>query len=201
MKVQLADEPWECDFPSNTADIFTCYAIFLCFRYLSAESHSSTNIGKVPDFDDWAETGVWHTVEGQFVGISVLPQITVAGCAPPALGTAAARAAAVSARRRKEAVDGAWLTWVFSAEGSDGVSSNRSELEELQRTYSPSAVGKQATVASDSPDETDESPQQRRLWSEKRVVAFSIECKEQVRLQNVWFSQGHARRPRLRDCT
>eukprot|EP01043_Picozoa_sp_COSAG02_P039031 COSAG02_NODE_3053_length_7462_cov_3.529540_4_plen_195_part_00 len=170
---------------------------FLCPRYLPAESHSSTSEGTVPDFDDWDETDGWHTVEGQFVGIGVLPQIIVAGCAPPALGTAAARAAAVSARKRKEAIDGAWLTWVFSAEGSDGVGNNRSELEELQRAYSPSVVGRQAIVASDSSDEideADESPQQRRLWNEKRVVAFSIECKEQVRLQNVWFSQRHTHR-------
>ena len=81
----------------------SCAMQFLCPRYLPAESHSSTSKGTVPDFDDWDETDGWHTVEGQFVGIGVLPQIIVAGCAPPALGTAAARAAAVSARKRKEA--------------------------------------------------------------------------------------------------
>ena len=156
-------------------------------RFLSAESHSDANEGKVPDFDDWVETDAWRTVEGHFVGIGVLPQIVVAGCAPPAIGSAAARAAAVRAspsRSRTAAeADGAWLTWVFSHEGGDDDDSQstitRSELEELQSTYSPGAVGKHTTESNDDSSGQDNSVPQ--LWNEERVVAFSIECQEQVR--------------------
>lgn len=180
--------------------------MFACFpnihmmwcRYLLAGSHGDTNAGKVPEFDDWIETDVWHTVEGQFVGIGVLPSIVVAGCAPPAIGTAAARATAVrtsSTQGREGAVvDGAWLTWVFCSEGTGSDDSQvtipRSKLEELQRTYSPAAVGKQATAKairtefqSGHPLGPDRSLPQRSLWNEAKVTAFSIECREQVRLQ------------------
>ena len=154
-------------------------------RFLPAESHSDASAGKVPDFDDWVETDAWRTVEGHFIGIGVLPQIVVAGCAPPAIGSAAARAAAVraSSSRRKSAAraDGAWLTWVFSHEGGDESLStiSRAELEELQSTYSPGAVGKHTTESDDVSSGQDYSVPQ--LWNEERVVAFSIECQEQVR--------------------
>ena len=170
-------------------------------RYLLAGSHGDSNVGKVPEFDDWIETKAWHTVEGQFIGIGVLPSIVVAGCAPPAIGTAAARATAVRASstqgREGAVVDGAWLTWVFCCEGTgnDGnqVTIPRSKLEELQRTYSPAAVGRQVAAnalsthfQSGHSSGPDSSLPQRSLWNEAKVAAFSIECREQVRPQNVF---------------
>lgn len=108
-------------------------------------------------------------MEGDFVGIGVLPQVVVNGCAPPPIGTAAARAAARAAASGGGGGAGAWLTWIF-----DSGDTTRSELEELQHTYSAAAVGEQA-AANENSDADDSHP---ALWSSEQVAAFSIECRE-----------------------
>lgn len=163
-------------------------------RYLSAEIRGDRSTQNLPDFDDWIETDSWQTVEGQFVGIGVLPEIVVDGCAPTGGARTAAGRASSSRRKDGAKIDGAWLTWVFCPEdnGGDESTITRSDLEHLQRTYSPAAVGKQATakhsviqreheLANDTAKGQTEPLSLSAEWNEERVLAFSIECREQVR--------------------
>lgn len=158
----------------------------LWHRYLTAEASTGAQLS----FEDWAEeTDAWHVVEGEFVGVGVVPQIVADGCAPPPIGTAAARAAARASSAFGK-TDGAWLTWVFDGDGK----LTRTDLEQLQHTYSAAAVGRQAqatesmavdeieeaaTAAANGGD-SDEPVPSRAMWNEAKVVAFSIECREQV---------------------
>ena len=140
------------------------------FQYTVSYLPASSKGEAAPQFDNWVETDAWQTVEGEFVGMGVLPQVVVNGCAPPPIGTAAARAAArASVSGEGGAGAGAWLTWVF-----DSGNITRSELEELQHTYSAAAVGEQAAANESSDADDSQSP----LWSSEQVSAFSIECRE-----------------------
>eukprot|EP01049_Picozoa_sp_SAG25_P012102 SAG25_NODE_1580_length_2738_cov_1.670330_2_plen_133_part_00 len=75
--------------------------------------------------------------------------------------------------RMQTARQGGCIAWAFA-----GQELGRTDLEQLQASYSASAVGRALSSSNGEGDGDASMPPGQHLWQMQRIKAFSIECRE-----------------------